>query len=191
MKLYFSLWRLSNIKDLFFVPSQLQMNIFIPSFSVFSFSFLAVPLFFSVLPLFQALNLFAVAFCLLMLPISLFSETHLHLGLNKSSLLIKDLLPLWFFSKLNQYLDTVGGQEPTTGTNRQNYLYVLIWRRGQQRPDFFILWTNKPISLKARLTDRAAVDQKASLTFQSATAQIRQQQPFWDGRRLSDVLGGQ
>lgn len=55
---------------------------------------------------------------------------------------------------------------------------------------FFILWTNKPVSLKARLTDRAAVDQKASLTFQSATAQIRQRRSFWDVRRLSDVLGG-
>lgn len=55
--------------------------------------------------------------------------------LNKSSLLVKDLLLLCFFS-LNRYLDTAGDEEPTTGSNIQNYLYLLIQRRGQRRPDF-------------------------------------------------------
>lgn len=89
------------------------------------------------------------------------------------------------------------GHETNHWQQRQNYLYLLIQQRGQWTEglififSLLIFWTNKPISLKASLTDGAAVDQKASLTFQSATAQIRQQQPFWDGCHLSDVLGGQ
>lgn len=35
-------------------------------------------------------------------------------------------------SRLNQYLDTVGGEESTTGSNIQNYLYLLIQLRGHR-----------------------------------------------------------
>lgn len=78
-------------------------------------------------------------------------------------------------------------------TARQTKLLVSLnstKRSSDWRPDFSILWTNKLISLKSSVTDRAAVDQKASLTFQSVTAQIRQRRPFWDGLHLSSVLGG-
>lgn len=67
MKLNSSLWpwRLRNIKDLFFVPSQLQMNIFI-SQSQSPPSLLAVPLCAASL---SGLNLFAAALSLLMMPV--------------------------------------------------------------------------------------------------------------------------
>lgn len=68
------------------------------------------------------------------------------------------------------------GEETTTGSDRQNYLYLLIRRRGQQTGGLIYHPLDKQTDrLKASLTDRAAVDQKASLTFQTATAQIRQQ----------------
>lgn len=59
-----------------------------------------------------------------------------------------------------------------------------------RQPSFFHLRTNKLDQLDG-LTDRAAVDQKASLTFQSAAAQIRQGRPFKDGLHLSDEPGGE
>ncbi len=36
------------------------------------------------------------------------------------------------FSRLNLYLATAGGEGPTTGSNTQNYLYLLIQRRGHR-----------------------------------------------------------
>lgn len=53
-----------------------------------------------------------------------------------------------------------------------------------------IVWTNKLISLKASLTDRAAADQKASLTFQSVSGQIRQRRGLRAGIHLSGVAAG-
>ncbi len=65
-----------DIKDLFLVPSQLWMNIFIPSLSICSFSLLAAPLCSASL---SGVNLSVVALCLLMLPF-FFSEIHRLLG---------------------------------------------------------------------------------------------------------------
>lgn len=99
--------------------------------------------------------------------------------LNKSIFPIKDL-PLLLFARLNQYVDTVRRDAPFLRQQQTKLLVSLnsTKRSSDWRLDFSILWTNKLISLKASVTDRAAVDQKASLTFQSVTAQIRQQRPF-------------
>lgn len=79
---------------------------------------------------------------------------------------------------------SIPGHSRRRGTNPQQQQTKLLVslnstkRSSDWRLDFSILWTSKLISLKASLTDRAAVDQKASFTFQSVTGQIRQRRPF-------------
>lgn len=120
-----------------------------------------------------------------------FSETHLHLGF------LEQILPSRQRPSSSVFLFTksIPGHSRRWGTNYwQQHTKLFVSLNSTKRSAeawFFILWTNGPIGLKASLTDRAAVDQKASLTFQSDAAQIRQRRPFWDGCRLSDVLGGQ
>lgn len=170
------------------------MNIFIPSLSICSFSLLAVPL--CSAPL-SGLNLFAVAcwccqffFLLLLPPLKLIS--------------IWDFLNKSFFSPHQRppssvflfKAKSIPGRSRRWGTNHRRQhtkLFVSLnstKRSSDQRLDFSLSGQTNRSVLKASLTDGAAVHQKASLTFQSAAAQIRQRRPFWDGRRLSDVLGG-
>lgn len=188
MKLHSSLWawRLRNIKDLFFVPSQLQMNIFIPSFlNLLIFSL-------------ASSSLFCFAFRLKSLccrsrladDASFFSsETHLHLGI-LVQILLSHQRPSVFPFKAK----SIPGHSRSSGTNcwQQTKLFVSLNSEvSGLEAWFFIPRTNKLISLKASLTDMAAVNQKASLTFQSAADQIRQRWQYRDGCLLSDVLGGQ
>lgn len=122
-------------------------------------------------------------------------------SLNKCAAFIQDFFPSAFIPirLLQELIDTWAqqaamDQSPPAATVSPN----LTKRSSDWRLDLVFfnfapsrsVWTNKLISLKASLTDRAAADQKASLTFQSVTGQIRQQRAFRAGIHLSDAAAG-
>lgn len=177
------------------VSTQLWMASVISSLSICSFSLLAVLLRFS----FKLKSLCSL--CLLLLPFpSLWNETRCNLVFQiclsdqrASSVLLFSVHSIrgsicgcsrrWK-TKTSPWQRRIKLFVPLNSTKRSTNgrLYLSFSEQ--------TLWTNKRIILKASLTDGAAVDQKASLTFQSATAQIRRPRPFPDESCLSGVVGG-